>query len=337
MEAAAAAECLGWGRRINRLKQAKECLGQVEADVAAECLGWRRRNASAGGGVSRLEAEEFWSNSAVVGFECSGSARRTRPGGESDCEYTPQDFTSDSSDDPCPSEDDPPAAEGPSHSIVLFLPDNTETAQGRSLSSTFGAAAAIANCPGVDWYHLSWPATSLPMDIDYAVEYVLEFLQKAISKKSMETSELSESPTHIQVFLIGHSFGGAVATQAACELTSVYQSLGIGPFSVTIDGLCVIDTVPHEDGEQLELDLLQNARVMLIASGRDPAAADFEAARELFAAVPATRKEVLLLPGHGSSGDRHMLLRLADFVLRGHLGGAGRRPPGREPAAPPPQ
>jgi pimeloyl-ACP methyl ester carboxylesterase len=166
------------------------------------------------------------------------------------------------------------------------------------------------------------------MDIDHAVEYVLEKTVEAITKKTTEASEPCEGPKRTQVFLIGHAFGGAVATQAACELNSVFKDLGTGSFSVSIKGLCVIDTVPHEDKRELELELLQHARVLLIASQHD-VAVDFArptnlATRRLFGAVPATRKEMLLLPGDGSTGDGHLLLRLTDFVLRGHLGATGK-------------
>jgi len=281
---------------------------QVEADLAAKSLDWRR-------GIP----QEFWSTSAVVSFDCSGSPLQSRHGGEVACERMSEDLTSDSSDDPCPTWDDPAAVEGPSHSMVFFLPDSKETANCRSLGSTLEAAGVTAKCPGVEWHSLSWPATSLPMDVDDAVEYVLEHVLDTLSKAPMETSKRGEMPKHIRVFLIGHSFGGAVATQAACELTSLFGCLGTDPFRVTVAGLCVIDTRPREGLERLELGLLQHVRVLLIASKHD-LGVDLDASKELFAAVLATRKEMLLLPGHQGSSGRHVLPRLADFVLRGHRG-----------------
>ncbi|CAK0869150.1 unnamed protein product, partial [Prorocentrum cordatum] len=207
------------------------------------------------------------------------------------------------------------------HSIVFFLPD----AKGQQDDPFHGAlfevaAQEIARFPDVDCRHLECPSASLATD--GAVAHVLLTLREAVAEVHARTDP-DLCPERFWVFLVGHSFGGAVAIQAACDLPWLFQSEG-GP-SVSVAGVCTLDTSAHQDAKFLRLDRLQNARALLIASGQDRggpadpgAVEDFEASRELFALLPATRKEMVTYCRSKRRGD--MVVRLVEFVTRGLIG-----------------
>lgn len=291
---------------------------------------------------------ELWSTTALCGYDperasgsgcadeapappggarCSCSRRRPRdatpgssPGGSADespsgaqvaCERQASCSTADAGPD-----------ETWSRAIVFFLPSATGDQDDPFHRALFEVVAKeIAGLPDVDCRRVAWPPTA-GLGTDFAVACVLLALQQAVAE-AQALSDPDQCPEHFRVILVGHSFGGAVAIQAACELPRLFQGEG-GP-SVTVAGVCTIDTLAHQEAKHLRLDLLQNARALLIAGGRgDSAGADAadqpEASRELFALLPATRKEmVAYCPDDRGGGGRRggqMVVRLVEFVIR---------------------
>mmetsp|Transcript_111120 Transcript_111120/g.310856 ORF Transcript_111120/g.310856 Transcript_111120/m.310856 type:complete len:308 (+) Transcript_111120:98-1021(+) len=260
---------------------------------------------------------ELWSTTALCGYDPERSS-----GG--DCAEEAQ--TAACGDAPLAREESESTVEAGTdeawnHAIVFFLPD----AKGQQDDPFHGAlfevaAQEIARFPDVDCRHLEWPSASLATD--GAVAHVLLALREAVAEVQARTDP-DLCPERFRVFLVGHSFGGAVAIQAACDLPWLFQSEG-GP-SVSVAGVCTLDTSAHQEAKFLRLDRLQNARALLIASGQgrdgpaDPGAVeDLEASRELFALLPATRKEMVTYCRSKRRGD--MVVRLVEFVTRGLIG-----------------
>lgn len=313
----------------------------------AHCDEGRRKKSSA----------ERWSTTAVVDFhgsseDCSSEASSPRAGSAASSTSTAPARREDDEPEELRGECPPtlPYDGGPwleelqggagadggpdarSRGVAIFLRsakggEGLPRCRGRSAEDEFhdslfeAAAREIAASTGADCCHVAWPRAD--MDIGQAVDCVLDAVVLAAARALRVPRRPDERhPSRLRVFLIGHAFGGAVAAQAAGDLAWLFREVAVGPLPVTVEGLCTFNAEAGWDKACLQLGLLREARALLVASQQvgapGPAGAQaLMATRELFAALPLTRKEMLVMPEGPCQAA--LVPLLVDFVRGGLL------------------
>lgn len=163
----------------------------------------------------------------------------------------------------------------------------------------------------VDCYRLSWPHAN--PDPDLAVAGTLAVLQQAL--QTAQRLMCRGRPHEFPVFLIGHSFGGAVALEAA-------EALGrAGCTAVFLHGLCTLNTARlGRLGRPVGCrGSLSGIRALLVAGDADEVV-DPRATLALHGELPTADKQLLLLPGgrHELYEQKAQLAQeVSSFIVRG--------------------